>query len=429
MQLSRETRQAALDAVLSSASFARSEQLRSFLRYVCEQEMADQASEVTEYLIGTRALGRPRDFSPIEDSSVRTRAYELRQRLQKYYTTECPDAPVRIELPKGSYTPRYIVAETVASAQPRESLPSTEKISHRYYGWRGGFVAGFVFACMAAGAVWLATRAPGVDPTLRQAWSPLISRDPEILICIGTPLHLLVTPYLGTIPENSPRYSAPSELYPLFSRYRDLPRDAHLEMQPVQKSVPLGNLESVTQVLSALQSLHAQTRILPETNAPLTALRRRSAVLFGSPWYSRSAAVLLEKTRWTTRWDETTKQVGIFGQGPREGRRFLPQRGAHGEYQEVFGLITVLPNDATSDAPAADSTRSIIVFSGLTSAGTYGAASFFTSGAELKKLGERFRAAGLRSWPRSYQVLVRCRASDDAQLLSYAYETHDVLLP
>jgi hypothetical protein len=212
-------------------------------------------------------------------------------------------------------------------------------------------------------------------------------------------------------------------LYPLFSRYRNLPKDARLEMQPVQKAVSMGSVESVAKVVTTLEVLHAQFRILPETSSPLTALRGRSAVLFGSPWYSRSAAVLLEKTPWTTRWDEATRQVGLFGQGPREGKRFVPQRGPRGEYQEVFGLVTVLQNDTTPDGA-----HSVVVLSGLTSAGIHGAAAFFTSGTDLKNLEERFRRDGVKRWPKSYQVVVRCRASDDAQLLSYAYETHDMLM-
>ena len=416
-----EEKQAALEAILASETFARSEQLRAFLRFVCEREMAGQASELTEYLIGTKALGRGEDFSPLEDSSVRTRAYELRQRLQRYYTNENPGAMVRIELPKGTYTPRFVAGSPAAA-----SVPAETRSPRRFQwaaGWVGGFLAGCVVASLAAWAVIGRIQGPGVEPALQRAWYPLISKDSEILLCIGTPLHLQVTPYLGTLPADTPRYPAPAELYPLFSRYRNLPKDARLEMQPVQKAVSMGSVESVAKVVTTLEVLHAQFRILPETSSPLTAMLRRSAVLFGSPWYSRSAAVLLEKTPWTTRWDEATRQVGLFGQGPREGKRFVPQRGPRGEYQEVFGLVTVLQNDTTPDGA-----HSVVVLSGLTSAGIHGAAAFFTSGTDLKNLEERFRRDGVKRWPKSYQVIVRCRASNDSQLLSYAYETHDMLM-
>jgi hypothetical protein len=420
-----EEKQAALEAVLVSETFARPEQLRAFLRFVCEREMAGQASELTEYLIGTKALGRPEDFSPLEDSSVRTRAHELRQRLQKYYADENPGATVRIELRKGSYTPHYAVGPSAAPSVPAETR------SPRRFQWAAGWVdrwvgkvlAGCLVASVAALVVIDRIQGPAVEPALKRAWAPLVSQDPEILICIGVRLHLNVAPYLGTVPDGTPRYPAPDELYALFSRYRDLPKGARLEMEPVQTAVPMENVESVAKVVATLQVLHAQFRILPETDSPLNALRDTSAVLVGSPWYSRAASVLLEKTPWTIRWDEATRQVGIFGQGPREGKRFVPQRGPRGEYQEVFGLVTVLPNNTTSGGA-----RSIVVLSGLTPAGTHCAATFFTSGTDLKDLAERFRRDGFKSWPRSYQVVVRCRASDDDHLLSYTYETHEILI-
>ena len=85
--------------------------------------------------------------------------------------------------------------------------------------------------------------------------------------------------------------------------------------------------------------------------------------------------------------------------------------------------MSVLPNHHSTDGD-----RTIVVFSGLTSVGTHGAAAFFTSGVDLKALADRFRGDGLKSWPRAFQVVVRCRSSEDSQLLSYAYETHDVLI-
>ena len=421
MWITLEEKQAALESVVESRTFARSEQLRAFLRFICEREMAGHASELTEYLIGTKALGRPADFSPLEDSSVRTRAYDLRQRLQNYYSNENPDAMVRIELLKGSYTPRFVAGPPAAPIALEETRSA--RIFHAAAKWAGGFLAGCLVASLAAWAIIGRIQGPGVEPALKRAWAPLVGQDSEILICIGNRLYLQVAPKLGTVPDNTPRYPAPQELYALFSLYRDLPKNARLEMMPVQTAVPIEVVESVAKVLETLQVLHVPFRILPETSAPLTALRDRTAVLFGSPWYSRSASALLERTPWTIRWDEATGQVGIFGQGPREGKRLVPRRGPRGEFQEVFGLVTVLPNET-----APDGAHNIVVFSGITSAGTGGAATFFTSGADLKNLEERFHRDGLKRWPKSYQVVVRCRTSDDSQLLSYAYETHEILI-
>ena len=421
--VSESEKRAALAAVLASESFARSEQLRAFLSFVCEMEISGRSAELTEYLIGVKALGRPQDYSPLEDSSVRTRAYELRQRLHRFYSAENPNAKVRIDLPKGSYAPEFIVSVPAsASVAPTVVEQPAQRRFHLPAGWLGGFLAGAAVASLAAFLLAGRQESRGAGPALKQAWAPLVSRDLEVVICVATPLHLQVTQYLATVPEDRPSFAAPPELYPLFSRYRDLPKEAKLQMEPVQKAVPMGNVEGIAEVLTALQTLHARTRILPETTSPLSALRGKSTVLFGSSWYSRSASTLLEKTPWTLRWDEATRQVVLVKQGT-DGRKFQPRRGPRGEYQEVFGLVSVLPNQHSNDGD-----RTIVVFSGLTSVGTHGAAAFFTSGADLMALADRFRAEGLRGWPRAFQVVVRCRSSEDAQLLSYAYETHDVLI-
>ena len=420
---SEDEKRAALAAVLASESFARSEQLRAFLSFVCEMEIAGRAAELTEYLIGVKALGRPRDYSPLGDSSVRTRAYELRQRLTRFYSVENPEAPVRIELPKGSYAPDFLAPTAVPGPAPVPPPVQGPRRFHLPASSLAGFAAGVAVTSIAAFLMAWRAAPSGADQALRQAWAPLITRDAEVVICVSAPLHLQVTPYLTTMPENRPRFPAPMDLYPLFTRYRELPKEAKLQMEPVQKAIPMGTLEGVAKVMTALQTLHARTRLLPETTSPLSALRGKSAVVFGSTWYSRSASTLLEKTPWTIRWNEETREVGLIGQGARDGLKFLPRRGPRGEYQEVFGLVSVLQNDGSPDGD-----RSIVVFSGLTSAGTHGAAAFFTSSRDLRALAERFRKDGLPGWPKAFQVVVRCRASDDAQLLSSAYETHDVLI-
>src|SRR5215468_10870597 len=47
-----EQKQAALEAVLRSNTFARADQLKIFLKYVCEMEIAGHGHELSEYIIG-----------------------------------------------------------------------------------------------------------------------------------------------------------------------------------------------------------------------------------------------------------------------------------------------------------------------------------------------------------------------------------------
>jgi hypothetical protein len=97
-----------LQSVLQSNTFERSDLLKKFLRYVCEMEIAGRGDELSEYTIGIEALGRPTTYSPGEDSSVRSRAHAVREKLAAYYESEGASAPLRIEFRKGSYIPHFV---------------------------------------------------------------------------------------------------------------------------------------------------------------------------------------------------------------------------------------------------------------------------------------------------------------------------------
>ncbi len=101
-------KRAALEQVLQSTTFVRASQVRNFLRYICEMEFAGRAATLHEYLIGVEAMGRPTAYSPEDDSSVRRRAFALRRKLEQVYTRELAGASVRIDVPKGSYVPRFM---------------------------------------------------------------------------------------------------------------------------------------------------------------------------------------------------------------------------------------------------------------------------------------------------------------------------------
>src|SRR5262245_19024142 len=113
-----DQKRVALDLVLHSLTFARADQLKSFLKYVCEMEVAGRGHELTEYRIGVEALGRPSNYSPGDDSGVRNRAFGLRKKLHELYENEQPEATIRNELTKGSYCPHFILTYPLEKSNP-----------------------------------------------------------------------------------------------------------------------------------------------------------------------------------------------------------------------------------------------------------------------------------------------------------------------
>lgn len=94
-----------LQTIISSETFARSQQLSRLLRYLCDALLSGDIERLSEYAIGTEALGRSADFDPTQDAAVRVEMYRLRRRLREYYAGEGAVHTTRIEIPQGRYAP------------------------------------------------------------------------------------------------------------------------------------------------------------------------------------------------------------------------------------------------------------------------------------------------------------------------------------
>ena len=185
--VSGEEKRQALRRVLDSRALGRSEQLRAFLRYVCEAEFEGRAHEINEYALGVSVLRRPRGYSPAEDSCVRSRAYELRSKLRTYYEQEAPEDPIRIEIDKGGYVPRF---ERATQLQARRN-------SAKHADARLG------------------------SPELRALWEPFLGSDAPLLIAFDVRL-FFHSPATGLVVRdyqtNDPAKSAQSEPLATFRR-------------------------------------------------------------------------------------------------------------------------------------------------------------------------------------------------------------------
>src|SRR5436309_4407 len=80
-----------------------SESLCKMLHYLGKQALDHPGTPVKEYQLATEVFGRPADFDPSSDSTIRVQASRLRVKLTEYYGSEGAEDPVIVELPKGSY--------------------------------------------------------------------------------------------------------------------------------------------------------------------------------------------------------------------------------------------------------------------------------------------------------------------------------------
>ena len=125
----RDLQHRQIDRLVASNLLHGSESLCKLLRYLAEQSEVNPGVQVKEYQIATEVFGRPSQFDPRLDSTVRVQTGRLRSKLAEYYAAAGAEDPVLVDIPKGSYSlmfhPRAESAPQEASAlAPPPAPPS-----------------------------------------------------------------------------------------------------------------------------------------------------------------------------------------------------------------------------------------------------------------------------------------------------------------
>ena len=109
-----------LDRILHSGPFAQSRRWQRFLEYLVNETLAGRGERLKGYNVALEVFDRPETFNPAVDPLVRIEAARLREKLHEYYDTDGQGDPIRIDLPKGSYTPHI---EFRTEGAPRHARP------------------------------------------------------------------------------------------------------------------------------------------------------------------------------------------------------------------------------------------------------------------------------------------------------------------
>ena len=91
-----------VERLLSSHALHGSESLCKLLRYLADHSLDHPGAAPKEYQIATEVFGRPSNFDPHLDSTVRVQAGRLRGKLAEYYATEGSEDPILVDFPRGT---------------------------------------------------------------------------------------------------------------------------------------------------------------------------------------------------------------------------------------------------------------------------------------------------------------------------------------
>ena len=136
-----------LDRILHSGPFAQSRRRQRFLEYIVNETLAGRSERLKGYNVGLEVFDRPETFDPAIDPIVRIEAARVREKLREYYDTDGLNDPIRIDLPKGAYTPQIEFRETNALGSDRSIATAS---------WRRRLYASPLAAIAAATALLLA---------------------------------------------------------------------------------------------------------------------------------------------------------------------------------------------------------------------------------------------------------------------------------
>ncbi len=119
-----------LEVVLSSQAFHGSRRTQEFLRLIVRHALEGETDALRERMIGAELFGRPVSYDTGNDSVVRVRASEVRKKLARYYAELGQEQPpAYIELPAGSYVPRFYfppyTTESATTAHGQSAAPES----------------------------------------------------------------------------------------------------------------------------------------------------------------------------------------------------------------------------------------------------------------------------------------------------------------
>lgn len=315
-----------LQTLLHSGVVREKTQLHSLLAYLGSKAVEAPEEALKEYTIGVDALGKPHDYDPRIDPSVRVEIAKLRKKLAEYYYGAGAGHPVRIEIPKGAYLPVFVMAPPSSRFRRWRAVP----------GWRVVALAALVLAPALATAWLVENRSRHrLAPELETFWAPHFDGTPTLLV-YGAPLFLKMQ---GTFFRN-PDVNRPEDFAENSKTQRVLSALEPRESRPVYTFTGVGEAEALFHITRLLASRGAQLRVERSNTAGFEDLKNRHIVFLGGRKFNPQLPELPFRPKFQA---VNRKIVNLEPKAGEPAEYKTASSTSHGEITEEYALISVYP--------------------------------------------------------------------------------------
>jgi len=390
-----------IDNIIKSHSLRGSESLCKLLQYLAKQAIEHPDAPLKEYQIATEVYGRPSDFDPQSDSTIRVQAGRLRLKLAEYYATEGAADPILVKVPKGSY---HLIFEARAvdplpqsRTVPFLEAPSNDAVIETVPArWRIAVVSlalSLAVSLIVLGTLLSSRKRP--EPAAAVSSAPLGA---------GTPLAAFWKPFASGVEEpwvifsNAAFVGRPET----GMRYYNSRQDSKSEVYDHYTGV--GEVLAIHALDDAFGTLGRRILVKRGSLFTLDDVRNNNLIFVGSP--SENLSLL----------DIPGTQEFVFqrvASGPRQGDLSIvnehPKQGESSTYLASPSNASLTEDYAVVGlVPGIGSGRYVMILAGTTTFGTQGAVEFVCRQESVEKLLLEIPGATAGS-TRPFEALVRVK--------------------
>lgn len=400
------------ERVARSPLLKRSPRLQELFQYLVKHSVNGSEGDLREQTIGEEVFGRARGYDTGADNIVRVSVFQLRKKLDQYFSESGMHEDIVASIPKGRYVVEFhprVASEPLtvpasgpepleAPFAPPEMKASPRRVNRR---WWIAAIAALVALGGVSAVLWVVPSGPATPPAPAskahfRLWKNFFGSGSDAYVVVGDVGFSLVQDVSGVklglddyVGAASGRVKPQAGALPSELANRLLER----QYTSVSNSAVAFRLGEISHALGGRGLIRSARSI------DVRDLKYHNVVLLGSSRSNPWVDLLKDRMNFQIDYESSPPRGFVRNRNPRSGEPAVFRATAvAGKPGEAFGLIAYLPN--------LDQTGKIVSIAGTNMEGTEAAAETLLNERSFKLLEQHLNAGASRPLP-YFEVVIR----------------------